>query len=276
MGRLVRSMSIGVIFALSLSVQAFAKDAPDGGKGDGKGDSKGKKEAPAHIQMTGIEAFDSVFKQVDDIDHTLSTIEGQLRDDKNNLNTALALKKGTSITDGLTELKSRAGNKVSLAMDKGAVPKLEASDAVPSNVKGGVDAVNEMTTNFGASIEQLTGLAPDMEKLVKQTGKMPGRLVDEFKKGGNGGLFDRLFKMPKVAKTLKGDLAVTAGLSDRAQGIQDRMNDIMGAVESSFGNGPVHHPGAGSPSGGGGNAGGDKGNAGKGNAGKGKDKGKRS
>jgi hypothetical protein len=271
MGRLVRSVSLGVIFALSLSVQAFAKDSKDD-------HGKGKKDAQQHIQKTGIEVFDSVFSQVDDIDHTLSSIEGQLRDGKNNLNSALALQKGTPLADGLAELKNRAGNKVSLAMDKGTVPKLEANDALPSNVRNAVDAVNQMTSNFGVSIDQLTGLAPDMEKLVKQTGKMPGRLVEEFKKGGNGGLFDRLFKLPKIAKALKGDLAVTAGLPDRAQGIQDRMNDIMGTVESSFGNGPVHHPSGGGNAGGGnagkGNAG--KGNAGKGNAGKGKDKGKRS
>lgn len=261
MGRLVRSVSFGVIFALSLSAQAFAKDSKDDGKDDS---SKDKKAPEAHVQMTGIDAFDSVFKQVDGIDHTLSSIEGQLRDGKNNLNTALALKKGTSIADGLTELKSRAGNKVSLAMDKGTIPKLEASDALPSNVKNAVDAVNEMTSNFGLSLDQLTSLQPDMEKLIKQTGKMPGRLVDEFKKSGNSGLLDRLFKMPKVAKALKGDLAVTAGLPDRAQGIEDRMNDIFGAVEGSFGTGPVHHPS------GGGNAG-DK--TGKGNSGKGKGKG---
>jgi len=266
MGRLLRSLSFGIVVSLSLSVQAMAKDK-DKDKDDHGDKGKGSE---THVQMTGIDAFDSVFKQVDGIDHTLSSIEGQLRDSKNNLNTALALKKGTSVADGLTELKSRAGNKVSLAMDKGTIPKLEANDALPSNVKNAVDAVNQMTSNFGLSIDQLTGLQPDMEKLVKQTGKMPGRLIDEFKKGGNSGLLDRLFKLPKVAKALKGDLAVTAGLPDRAQGIQDRMNDILGTVEGSFGNGPVHHPS------GGGN--GDKDKGGKGNSGKGKDKdkGKRS
>jgi len=255
-----------MVFALTLSVQAMAKDT----KGDDHGGGK-KKQPDAHVQMTGIEAFDSVFKQVDDIDHTLSSIEGQLRDSKNNLNTALALKKGTALTEGLTELKNRAGNKVSLAMDKGTVPKLEASDALPSNVKNAVDAVNEMTSNFGVSLDQLTSLAPDMEKLVKQSGKMPGRLIDEFKKGGNSGLLDRLFKLPKVAKALKGDLTVTAGLPDRAQGLTDRMNDIFGTVEGSFGNGPVHHPTAGGGAGNG-DKGSTGGNGGKGNAGKGKAK----
>jgi len=251
---------MGLVFGLLLSVQAFAKQSKD----DDGGDKNAKKKGD-QITMTGIDAFDSVFKQVGDIDHTLAGIEGQLRDGKGNLNTALDLKKGTTLSDGLAELQKRGGSKIKLATDRGAMPKLEAEDGVPTNVRNAVDAVNAMTANFGGSLDQLTSLAPDIEKLAKQSGKMPGRLVEEFKKSGNGGLFDRLFKLPKAAKALKGDIAVTTGLPDRAAGLSDRMNDILGTVEGSFGGHPTHHGS------GGGDKDGDKGNQ----SGKGKGKGKK-
>ena len=137
MGRLVRSVSI-LLFGLLLSVQASAKNKDD------DGDKNGKKKGD-QITMTGIDAFDSVFKQVGDIDHTLAGIEGQLRDGKNNLNSALDLKKGTTLADGLAELQKRGGSKIKVATDRGSMPRLEAEDGVPTNVRNAVNAVNDMT-----------------------------------------------------------------------------------------------------------------------------------
>jgi hypothetical protein len=265
MGRLLRGFAM--VFAVGLLLSGVAQAKDDKGKG------KDKKDQPDGIELTGIEAFDSVFSQVADIDKTLSKMEGQLRDGKNNLNEALDLKKGTPVSDGLAELKTRAGNKVQVAMDKGGMPKLEATDALPSNVQGAVEAVNAMTSNFGVSIQQLTDLAPEMQQLVKQTSKMPGRLVDEFSKSGGGGLFDKLFKLPKISKALTQDVQLTAGLPDRANGIQSKMTDIAGSVSSSFGGpnvgGGGHGGGGSGKPAGGGNAdnGGGGGKAGGGNGG---------
>jgi hypothetical protein len=123
------------------------------------------------------------------------------------------------------------------------------------------------------SIQQLTDLAPEMQQLVKQTSKMPGRLVDEFSKSGGGGLFDKLFKLPKISKALTQDVQLTAGLPDRANGIQSKMTDIAGSVSSSFGGpnvgGGGHGGGGSGKPAGGGNAdnGGGGGKAGGGNGG---------
>lgn len=240
---------------------AFAKDKAKG-KGKGKGEDVG-------IQMTGIEAFDSVFKKVGQIDRKLVQSENQLRTGKNNLNAALDLKKGTPLSDGLAELKRRAGNKVELAAGNGAVPKLAVKDAVPSNVANAVNAVNSMTENFAASITELTGLAPEIDQLVKQTGKMPSRLKSEFAKDSN--IIERIFKLPKTAKALTNDIKITSGLPDRTTSLTNRMTEVLDVVYSEFG-GQGRRPGAGGGgNGGGGTAGGGKGggNAGKGGGGKG-------
>ena len=248
---------------------AFAKEK---GKGKGKG-----KDEDAGIQMTGIEAFDSVFKKVGQIDRKLTQSEHQLRTGKNNLNAALDLKRGTPLTDGLAELKRRAGNKVELAAGSGAVPKLAVKDAVPSNVANAVNAVNSMTENFAASINELTSLTPEIEQLVKQTSKMPSRLKTEFAKDSN--LIERLFKLPKTTKALTNDIKITTGLADRTTSLTNRMTEVLDVVYSEFG-GQGRRPSAGGGNGGGGGGGksggggsakdGGKGGKGGGNAGGGK------
>src|SRR5688572_2378284 len=167
------------IFLLLFVAMAIAGGA-DAKEGKNNG-NKGKNQT--RVERTGIAAFDDVFERVGEIDRRLDRADGQLRDGKTNLNTALGLKQGTPISDGLAELQRRAGNKLDLSIGNHAIPKLSASDAVPSDVQSAIDAVNGMTTNFSGSIEDLAALAPEIDKLVKQSAKIPSRLKDEFLKG---------------------------------------------------------------------------------------------
>jgi hypothetical protein len=252
-----------VAVVLLATLPAMAKDK-DKGKGGGKNDSG--------IELTGIDSIDEVFKQVRDIDKRLTKVDNQLAAGKTNLNTALGLKKGTPISDGIKELNRVAGNKLQLGMS-GNVPKLQVSDAVPSNVQEAVDAVNAMTTNFPGAIQDLAGMAPEIDRLIKASTKMPNKLKEEFSKGGIG-FFEKLFKLPKITKALTNDVKVTAGLPERTASVTKRMTDVLSTVQNEFG------PGGGR--GGGGNAGGGDGRGGGGKdggkggkAGKGGKKGKK-
>lgn len=216
-----------VIGSLVFGGDAFAKDK-----------KKKKDKEDEGIQMTGIEAFDSVFKRVGEIDGRLAASEAELRTGKGNLNTALELKRGTPISDGIAELQDRAAGKVSLAVNKQAMPKLTVDQAVPSNVQSAVDAVNAMTVNFSTSLTELAALAPEIDGLVKETRKMPARLKDEF----DGGALDMLFTLPKVSKALTHDIDITTGLAARSTSVTTRMTDVLGVVQSEFGHGK---PGAG-------------------------------
>lgn len=208
---------------------------------DAKDDKKKKGKEDEGILMTGLPAFDSVFTRVGEIDRRLSASEGQLRSGKNNLNSALDLKRGTPISDGLAELRDRAEGKVSLAVDKQAMPKLKVDQAVPSNVQAAVDAVNAMSGNFATSLTELRALAPEIDGLVKESKKMPARLKDEFAADG-GGVIDKLFTLPKVSKALTHDIGITTGLADRTTSLTSRMTDVLGVVQTEFG-GRSSHPG---------------------------------
>jgi hypothetical protein len=204
------------------------------GADDAWAKDKKEKGRPAQgIEPTGIQSFDRVFDRVDEIDSLLSHADAQLRTGKRNLNSALELKKGTPVADGIAELQRRAEGKLGIAMD-GAVPKLTATDAVPTNVQSAVDAVNGLTSNLTASLADLQGLAPQIEGLVKDTQKLPNRLKDEFTKTNGAGLLDLLFKLPKTTKALTHDLEVTAGLTGRTTSLTGRITDILGVVQSEF------------------------------------------
>lgn len=194
-------------------------------------DKKGKKHTG--IEATGIQSIDRVFDRVGEIDRLLADAESELRTGKRNLNTALELKKGTPISDGLAELQDRAEGKLGLAMD-GSIPKLRTTDAVPSNVQSAVDAVNGLTANLTTSVADVQALAPEMQRLVKDAQKLPNRLREEFTKTNGAGLIDMLFKLPKASKALTQNIQVTAGLPDRSTALAARMTDILGVLQDEF------------------------------------------
>jgi hypothetical protein len=229
------------LMGLVLSSSAIAKEK-----------KKGKEEEG--IIPTGIASFDRVFNRVDAIDGRLTRSERQVRTSKTNLNTALDLKRNAPMSTAVTQLRNQAEGKVQLAVDDKAVPKLQVTDAVPRNVQNAVDALNAMTTNFSTTLEELTGLAPEIDKLVKDTRKMPANLKDEFAKG-NEGLLDQLLKLPKASKALTHDIGVTKGLTGRTTSLTREMNQVLGLVSTEFA--PGKKPTGGTkpaPKGGGGGA----------------------
>ncbi|MCB9685759.1 MAG: hypothetical protein H6735_12025 [Alphaproteobacteria bacterium] len=220
--------------------------------GDAFGASKDKnakkKKTDTGVQETGIEAFDAVFARVGEIDAQLTSTESELRTGKRNLNTALDLQRGTPLTDGIAELQKRAEGKLQVTMAKGNVPKLSATDAIPSNVQSAVDAVNALSLNMTTSLTDMESLVPEIQGLIDEAGQMPDRLKDEFS-GGTANIVDQLFKLPKTTKALKADIDLTLGLDDRAMSLTNRMTDLLDLVTTEFA------PGGSGPSNGRGNQG---------------------
>jgi len=190
-------------------------------KGKGKDDG---------IQMTGVEAFDDVFRDVRSIDRRLSNASDVLSNAKGELTTALGLKKGTPLKKAIGELNERADGKVGLAM-KGKVPTLEATDAVPTDVQTGIDAVNQMNSDIITSIEDLVQVGKDLDSIMKKSKKFPNQIQKEFE---GEGLFDKIFKMPKAAKTTMHNLGVTKELPGKTERVLSRMQDIEQTVRKEF------------------------------------------
>lgn len=193
-----------------------------------KGDAK-KKEG---IELTGIAAFDDIFTQVADIDARLVAAEDLLKTGKKDLIDALALKKGTPLKTGLAELGERADGKLAVVLD-GKQPKLQATDAIPTDVQEALDAVNRLTGGIVGSVEELAEIPAEAQKLAKKTQTFPSKLKDEI----SADPLTTLLKAPKLTKTLKSNAEITAGLPSRSTNVVGRMNDMVTVVRAEF---PLH------------------------------------
>ena len=189
-----------------------------------------KKEKDEGIMEVGIVTFDRVFADVAKIDTKLTNTQAWLATARTNLNTSMGLKEGTTIRNGIAELKARAGDKVAL-VTKGNVPTLEAKEAVPTDVQKGIDAVNSLSTNLTKSIAELASIPADARALVTKTKTFPADLQKELKEGS---LIDKLVAGPKAVKATTHNLGVTKELVPKSDRVVKRMNDINGVLVSEF------------------------------------------
>jgi len=211
-----------VVFPLALSPAFAAKKGKDKGKNNGKD----------KIEMTDLQSFDKTFKKVKKIDKTVSGSEKEMKTARKDLNTALGIKNGTPLDKAIKELSDRADGKINVAMN-GKTPKLETSDAVPSDVDKSIDAVNGFTGAFVISLEEMATLPEETDQLIKKTKKMPEDLKSEMLDEGN--FLDVIFKAPKTLKVLQTNIEITAGLPKRTFDVATDMADVLDLVVTEFG-----------------------------------------
>lgn len=205
-----------------------ASGKSDGGKKGGGKKGKGKKK-DGGVQKTGIASIDQVMTRLEAVDDTLSSVETSLRSGKNNLNTALQLEKGTPLKDAIADLQRQAGNKLAL-VQKGKVPQLAVTDAVPANVQQAVDGLNGLLSDLTSSLDDLQALPSQVSALVNESKGLPMKLKDDF----DGDLLATLFALPKATSALNSDLDLITGLPDRVTSVTSRTTEILSLVSSSF------------------------------------------
>ncbi len=195
-----------------------------------KKDKKSKgKEVPENIELTGLKSFDNVFGEIADIDARLDKAEKALRTAKRDLNTALALEKGTPLKDAIADLQKKSEGKVKVAL-KGKQPQLEASDAVPQNITDALTAVNGLTAALVVSVEELASIPGEVKSLQKKTLKFPEKLKSEVLDNPTMSIKD----IPKTLKVLKGNTVVTAGLPQRSTKVSGRAVSLLEVVAGGF------------------------------------------
>jgi len=235
----MRFLQLIAVAFVGLSV-AFAPAAHAKKDKDDKGDTDYVK-----IEMTGIKAFDDVFKEVKAIQKNLSAVESSIDNTTGSLVSTLGLAKDTPLTTALADLKSKADGKLEVAMS-GTTPKLSTSDAVPANVQQAIDAVNTGIAEVTASIDGLKAIPDQMKSLQTAVTAMPTQLKDpNIIKGVPTA------DLLKAPKTLKNNLKATSQTTDRARSTKDAAVNFMGAFTGSFGEAT---PGAGAGSAGGSDA----------------------
>ena len=194
---------------------------------------KKKKKAPTTIVMTGVKSFDKVFKQAKKANKKLRAAQSDLRDSKQALRSALKLSKKSTYVDGLKELKRRAKGKVRLYVNKGQL-QLKASDAVPTDVKNGVEAVNRLTKTIPSSIRNLKSVTVESTKMFKKARKFPSNLRRELGSQGIDGLIDLVFKAPKITKKTVRNVRVISAMPKRAGKTSKELVQISSTIKDIF------------------------------------------
>ena len=221
--------SASLVLTLFLAVTVLCSPALAAKKKNNK-----KKKAESGIMKTDIRAFDKVFTRVGNVDDDLSGTEKSMRVARRNLNGALELRKGTPLTDGISELHKRGQGKLKVVMEKGNIPKLKAEDGLPTNVMQAVSSVNALSGTLGGSMSTLQNASKQSTELVKATANFPSMLKSEFKKDNN--VLATLLKLPKASKALSHNMALTKALPDRATEVTASATNVLTAVSGKSSN----------------------------------------
>jgi hypothetical protein len=182
------------------------------------------------VKKVGIASFDKVFVRLGEINEMVGTAETQLKTARRNYNTAMGLKNKATWVEGLAELQSSAQGKVKV-LTTGKSPKLEASDALPSNIKAGIDALNGTIDAYALSIEALASVPSEVQTLVEQCKKFPSQFWTDL---GNVKITE-LGKTFKKAKKIKNNLGVALSLPGRTADVVSEMNTNISLIASTFG-----------------------------------------
>ena len=200
---------------------------------DAEAKKKRKKGAPTHIRMTGVKSFDTVFKQARKANNKLKAAQSDLRESKVALRAALGLSKRSTYEQGLRELKRRADGKLRVWIDGGRV-QLKASDAVPSDVRKGVEAVNKLTRSIPSAVRNLNGVRKESTQMFKKAQRFPSNMQRELGRQGIDGLWDLLFRAPKITRKTIHNVRVIGAMPKRAAKTSAELVQVSTTIKDIF------------------------------------------
>jgi uncharacterized protein YoxC len=221
---LVRALAFALA-AASVS-PAWAPDA-----WAGKGDKEQKAKDWAEIEKVGIPSIDAVFTKVAEMQRSISTVELSLTSANTNLTTALGLPQGTPFADALADLQQKADGKLKVVTE-GGTPKLTTSDAVPSNVQAGVDAVNGFTGGIGTSVTALQQIPSQAQAVIPEVQALPAKFPAEAKDLGA-----KVTEIPKMLSAIKNNVDATVQTPARAEAALTALTGTLTTITSTFGAG---------------------------------------
>lgn len=172
------------------------------------------------IAETGTSA-DSVFMEAKGIHDTLNEIQTKLTEGNAELVSALGLTEGTPLADAVADLKAKAGDKLTIAMD-GTMPTVTVADGVPDNVSAAVTSLNSFVKYHGEAISSAQGLVEQAQAVVaKAQGLDPAALAQE--------VASNPMDIPKVVKTVKSNITAVTQTPKR---IEDTVGALTANIET--------------------------------------------
>ena len=199
----------------------------------GEVSAKKKKNTPPNaIVMTNVQSFDKVFRQAQSANGKLKAAQASIRTSKIALRSALKLKKRSTYLQGLKQLKRRARGKIKVFMTQGKL-QIKATDAVPTDVRKGIRAVNQLTKTIPSSLKNLKGVSTDSKRMAKQVENFPVNLQAELKRQGDNGL-TLASKMPKATRVTLNNIKVIGSMPKRAMRTTTELIQITKMIQEVF------------------------------------------
>lgn len=216
-------MRLSRVLTLAVAAFAFSTATVPADALAKKGKDKGSESAgePLEIQETQISSFDETFGKVKDLQTKLQTMNTNLVTANDKITTALGLPQGTPVADALNDLKAKAGDKLTVALD-GDKPTLTLADGAPENVKTAVTATNEAVALWVDSLGQAATLHQDLMAVKDSAMNLPAETPAAFKDSGLPPT-----QLPKVTKTVKDNVKATTQTVDMA-------NDVVKSLTMSL------------------------------------------
>jgi len=184
--------------------------------------------APVALAMaqTGIADVDNVFNAAVEPLKTVQDTQTALDNLTKNLNTALGLADGGSLSDALNDLKTKASGKITVAMNDKAMPSLKPSDAVPENVQKAIDGFNKSIDEISALVPKLAGLPDQFKQIAASAAAFnPASLTKSGVKATEA---------PKIMKEITGNVKVLGQAPDVVTGLLTSIKALPSTVSSAF------------------------------------------
>lgn len=202
-----------ILFSVVLSLALFAS-------GDAQAKPKGD-ELPT-ITLTTIEQFDAVFSKGKVIETSLIDSSKQLTDARLELNKALGVAADAPLKTALADLKSKAGDALSVTMD-GGMPKLTVADAAPDNVKAAVAAVGKLITACQSVVDNTKAIPGQVTELTTAATAFPGQVMS---------IKASPMLLAKLPKTLANNTKALGAFPTRAQELGTEATSVLTDVGS--------------------------------------------
>ncbi len=180
--------------------------------------------APA-IKNSGIPEMDAVFTKASALQASVATQTTEVCGARTHLNEALGIAKDAPVGTAFNDLKAKAMGKVKIATG-GAMPKLEASEAMPENVQAAIDAANAMIEVSGRAAKETAGMLPEAKALGATAAGFPMK-VPTMKVDG--------VDIPTALKVVGDNVKAIKQLPNQIEGLGNEMKMVVTAATGAFG-----------------------------------------
>jgi len=196
------------------------------GKKDTEEAADGEEAFDIVMEETGSASLDAVFKKSETPLETIATINADVKAVNTGLVTALGLKDGTPFADALADLQSKAEGKINVAFEDNKMPKFEAAEGCPENVKTSIDALNSSFGKLGDAGDKLVTAGT-------QLGEAAGEAANLVSKPKDLGL--KATQIPKATSKANKNIKKLKSGIELTKSLAEEVGTLAKDVRSSFG-----------------------------------------